>query len=790
MMKQAKNDPPGRLPPKPHRVIALSVVEADTNVIDEERMHVKQQHPPTTSPSNFSSAVSIGSSMHSEFTSLAEQLASTPETHTPLVKSTSEKKQHPLITPSGAVSVASSPGGVMEASGSGGIGIFNQHQEGSSLSEDEAKDGIANLFNGGELQPTSLHPVAPTNSICEVSVASSTLLDFSRVDKRSRSGETVYSTQPMLQKSRSNPASPQAPNVSAPPPRHDDTASIGNFNDDSYNNSIGIATLRCLESSSSSIGPTTVSSLTRAPSRVTFTRTPPAARERSASDHEVTRNKPTHRRATSADLIPVDVRKPRHRRSTSDCQLSLLTEDMGNVSVARRRKSPPGSVCIVPLIVDTDADSDSNAVESLDSIEPLLELLEIHQSDATAANLLLDELFDRAVCEDCELIQRAPDVVTTVSKVMESNLDNADLQHRALGLLVQLLEHPDYSAGGSAELIAQIMTVVGQHHEECTRVICAGFWCLRLLLTSKNGRHVEHQATAASDITVVLKAMHNHAEDASVQQQGISVLAALSNGHPENTARILKANGMKIIVDTMTRHVDDPSVQKWGCVGLASLLNHHDGVVERMLSDGESHAAIVEAMRLHELHAEVQGEACLGLAAHVNSQSHAKLSANKTHSTRHGNPEVLSKLCVSEDEQEIDSPSSFRSSGGIEGIVRAMYIHEENAIVQQRGSFSLGVYSSRHYQTEVSDAAGMEAIVHAMKTHKQNAEVQQWGCFALGHLCDRHSSNQAAIVGSMKGFHLVLDAMRRHKESEGLQAWGCFALEKFADDNSESALNK
>lgn len=787
-MKQ-KNDPPGRLhrppqPQKPHRVIAPPAVEAGTNVVhnDEESINVKQ--PPATAQqqlqqaSNFTSAVSIGSSpssMHDDEVSIASSiLGEQPEvrfgnstTHVDPKKMSIAPQQR--LT--GAVSVASSMGGrTGDGATAGEIGIFKQDGGGSwsEMPEDEAKDVIASLFYAQ--RGTALHPTTS-----EVSVASSNLVNR---DKRSRSGNTVYSTQPVLQKLRSNPTSPQASNAT-PIARASCHESIGTFYCDdnisvNHNNSLGIATLRCMEPSS--IGPTTVSSLTRTPSRVTFTTPRAARRERSASDHEVVARKPTHRRATSADLPLIDVRRARHRRSTSDCQLSLLTEDMGNVSVseARRRKSPPA--CIVPLIVDTDVDSDS--VESaLESIEPLLELLETHQADAAAANLLLDELFDRAVCEDCELIQRAPDVVATVSKVMESNLDDSDLQHRALGLLVQLLEHPDYSAGSnnSALIITQIMSVVGRH-EECPQVLCAGFWCLRLLLTTSNGQS-ENQSTAATG--VVLKAMRDHAEDANVQQQGISVLAALSNGHPENTARIISNGGiMKLLVDTMKRHADDPSVQKWGCVGLAALLNTHS-VVENREKPNESHAAIVHAMQRHELHAEVQLEGCLGLAAFVNNQS---LVHAKEEHIQKDNPDVL---C--ESDEQTDSPS-FCSSG-IEGIVRAMYIHEENAIVQQRGSFSLGVYSSCHYQTEVADAAGIEASIHAMKTHKENAEVQQWGCFALGNLCNTHSSNQA-VIASMKGFHLVLGAMRRHKESAGLQTWGCFALQQFADDQNKRAIIK
>ena len=74
--------------------------------------------------------------------------------------------------------------------------------------------------------------------------------------------------------------------------------------------------------------------------------------------------------------------------------------------------------------------------------------------------------------------------------------------------------------------------------------------------------HAENKTRVASagGIEAVVKAMHTHAQDADVQQNGCGALWSMAASHSKNKTRIASAGGIEAVVKAMHTHAQDADV--------------------------------------------------------------------------------------------------------------------------------------------------------------------------------------------------------------------------------------
>jgi hypothetical protein len=180
--------------------------------------------------------------------------------------------------------------------------------------------------------------------------------------------------------------------------------------------------------------------------------------------------------------------------------------------------------------------------------------------------------------------------------------------------------------------------------------------------------------------------------------------------------------------------------------------------LESLQEQGDA-AAIVQGMRKHSKHAQVQQQGCRS----------------------------LSRLA-----RDDDNRIKIAEAGGIEAILAALVAHTDaggwgggkdaSALVVGKAFAALCKLAvSDGNKTKISAARGnrgIKVIVDAMTAHKESVRVQQHACGVLYRLAD-NEENQVQIAGA-GGITAVLATMKRHKSSADLQQYACGTLHNLA----------
>ena len=214
----------------------------------------------------------------------------------------------------------------------------------------------------------------------------------------------------------------------------------------------------------------------------------------------------------------------------------------------------------------------------------------------------------------------------------------------------------------------------------------------------------------AKAISVAVRAMQLHREDAKIQASAFSFLnSLLFPVDPDDDYYgwfndwfndLPNAGAIGLIVCYMKHHRLVADIQATGCDVLRRLARG-DGRTQIVQANGI--AVVLDAMQQHESDVKVQTSACQAL---------------------------WQLACLNAKHQEL-----IADAGGISAIVGAMQRHESNANFQATACETLGVFSKLNAERQEPFAGGVSAILVAYR-------VQMRACWALLDLIHGWKKNE------------------------------------------------
>ena len=249
--------------------------------------------------------------------------------------------------------------------------------------------------------------------------------------------------------------------------------------------------------------------------------------------------------------------------------------------------------------------------------------------------------------------------------------------------------------------ISSIVTGM-QQLEDVACIQDQGFCALARFLRDDQKYEIRKENTRlmldAKAISVVVRAMQLHREDAKIQGSAFSFLSSLlwSDSDADDC---LDAGLIGLIVCNMKHHRLVADVQAISCSVLQRLA-YWNGM-RRLIVQANGIAVVLDAMQQHESVVKVQKRACFALKG-----------------LAYGNAE----------RQEL-----IADAGGVSAILGAMQRHESDASLQLTACRTLGVFSELNAERQevTADAGGVSAILGAMQRHELSFSVQWRACKAL-----------------------------------------------------------
>lgn len=252
-------------------------------------------------------------------------------------------------------------------------------------------------------------------------------------------------------------------------------------------------------------------------------------------------------------------------------------------------------------------------------------------------------------------------------------------------------------------------------------------------------------------ITVIVKALTSHADDADVQEKAIAALSNLC-ANPAAQKAIQESGAIEAVVSAMTNHCMDGSVQDKAGHMLCNLATTDVGIKEYIAAKGGLDALII-GMDMHPTNPIVQERGC----------------------------RAIRNLCSQSEANKVQ----VGKSDGVDAIITAMQVHRGEAEIQLQGTWALANLAI-HADNKpiIGDRGGVDVIVRAMWVNSDCALLQEWACRAIWTL-SVDQVNKDLVVES-GGINAVVNAMMAHTDIPAVQekACGCLAnLAANADDH-------
>jgi hypothetical protein len=237
------------------------------------------------------------------------------------------------------------------------------------------------------------------------------------------------------------------------------------------------------------------------------------------------------------------------------------------------------------------------------------------------------------------------------------------------------------------------------------------------------------------------------------------------------------------IVQIMRTHERHADVQEQGCWALRILAMNADSKVKAAHSGGI--AMVISAMSKHEGHAGVQEHGCAALRIlAMNADNKVKvseaggievvISAMSKHKG-HAGVQELGSWALRIFAMNADNKVKVAQVGGIDVVISAMWNYEGHAGVQKQGCAALRILAvNADNKVKIAQAGGIEMVVSAMSKHEGHAGVQEHGCAALGVLA--FNAEIGVKVAQAGGIEAVITGIRKHEGHAGVQELGCGAL--------------
>ena len=257
----------------------------------------------------------------------------------------------------------------------------------------------------------------------------------------------------------------------------------------------------------------------------------------------------------------------------------------------------------------------------------------------------------------------------------------------------------------------------------------------------------------AKAISVAVRAMQLHREDAKIQASAFSFLNSLLPADDLLDDRFYRcpddwfndlpdAGAIGLIVCYMKHHRLVADIQATGCDVLHRLA-YWNRCTQIVQANGI--AVVLDAMQQHESDVKVQTSACQALWQLAD-----------------GNAE----------RQEV-----IADAGGISAIVGAMQRHESNANFQATACETLGVFSKLNAERQelFADVGGVSAILVAMQRHESTYRFQYDACSALRNLIHGWKNNELmtrkvreSLTRALRNFPYLYYAKELQKEMQAV----------------------
>lgn len=341
------------------------------------------------------------------------------------------------------------------------------------------------------------------------------------------------------------------------------------------------------------------------------------------------------------------------------------------------------------------------------------------------------------------------DVVTAVTRIIQSQSDREDILKLSFGVLCSLSDLRVQSIPSET-----IQSVIVAMYEHARSPLLQAAGCNTLSILSWYSTTNQTAIAAANGIATVVVAMQNHSDQLDVQECGCLALGRLARHDLLNQTKIASSGGMSLVVRAMQHNPEHLQIQENGCFAIANLAFDHLAN-QTALTSADSISVIMTAMRNHSAHSQVQARCCFALGHLANSNT-----SNQT---------------------------SIAAAGSILAVVAALQHHFRDLKVQEYGCYALGKLVDKHManQKEAASAGGLAAVIAAMLGNQKDAKVQRNGSKSLCSLVFEHPSNQSAlcVIGGIKA---IIAAMENHPDDLEILQNCCNAIEHLASSNSSN----
>jgi hypothetical protein len=280
--------------------------------------------------------------------------------------------------------------------------------------------------------------------------------------------------------------------------------------------------------------------------------------------------------------------------------------------------------------------------------------------------------------------------------------------------------------------------------------------CCSVLRNLSNSKEMQVLVARYGGINCIINAMQTFTDNIDIQKITIETLTNLGQ-NSENLFKILKRGGDKRIVESMVKHNDSLDIVNLGCIAIINLAaddySLKTGIVQSNGAD-----QIIFAMVVH---------------------SHDMLFLQRCLS-------ALRVLSAGHEENTVQ----IVSNGAIDSIVSVMQLYKNDMMIQEEAActlYELGTTSKTSFT--IGESGGIDVLIRAMWLHSSKNNVKLQCCRALEVLTSFHPSNVALML-EIGGIPAVIHAMQQATESKNIQESSFDILYNLALDGGKHAKIK
>jgi hypothetical protein len=244
----------------------------------------------------------------------------------------------------------------------------------------------------------------------------------------------------------------------------------------------------------------------------------------------------------------------------------------------------------------------------------------------------------------------------------------------------------------------------------------------------------------SEDVLKIIRDTSQHHQTLLVQHMCAALMGAFAV-HPSVCDLLVTHDAVPTVLSAMEKF-PDLKLQEAGCNALRNLFSQVL-LTDKILEDGETESAIIDAMETHKDSASIQEDACCTLWNMV---------------------------------YKSEEPAKVVSLHAVKCIVRAMQTHMESGSVLEQACGALWtlVDGSMEMKKDVVANGAIDAVTCAIAVHPTNSETLEMACGVLSNVSAE--ATLAKAIADAQGVSIVVEAMRNNINSVSLLEVGCLMM--------------